>query len=87
MDSARAARSWRWCPRWAGCKSLEECKIIAIPASHRPAESVRLLQPYSLVAGSRSLWSAASDNGSNPPIPSWEESLRAEERWHMQGVV
>ena len=49
-----------------------------IPVLIRPAEGLRLSRSYNYLAGARLLRITAVDNRSNPPIPRWEESLRAE---------
>ena len=44
----------------------------------RPAEGIRLSQLQTSLAGARSLWCTTADDRGDPPIPRWDESMRAE---------
>ena len=58
-----------------------------VPVLHRPAEGIRLSRPHTSLAGARSLRNTAADDRGDPPIPRWDESMRAK-RWRpMLGVV
>ena len=37
-----------------------------------------ILRPHTSLQGARSLWSTAADDRDDPPIPRWDESMRAE---------
>ena len=56
----------------------EESARTAVLVFHRPAEGIRLYRPHTSLAGACSLRSTAADKRSDPPIPRWDESLRAE---------
>ena len=55
-----------------------ESERATVPVFHQTAEGIRLFQPHTYLAGACSLWSPSTDDGSNPHIPRWDESLRAE---------
>ena len=44
---------------------------------HRPTEGIRLSQPHTSSSDARSLRNTAADNRGDPPIPRWDESMRA----------
>ena len=56
----------------------KETARTTVPVFHRPAEGIRLSRPHTSLAGARSLWSTAADASGDPPIPLWDESMRAE---------
>ena len=55
-----------------------KARVPSVPVFHRPAEGIRLSRPDISLAGARSLWSSAADDRDHPPIPRWDESMRAE---------
>ena len=55
-----------------------ESERAAVPVFRQPAQGIRLSQPHVSLVDARSLWSPATDDASNPHIPRWDESLRAE---------
>ena len=48
-----------------------------VPVFHRPAEGTRLSRPHTSLAGARSLRNTAAYDRGDPPIPRWDESMRA----------
>ena len=56
----------------------KESARTAVPVFHRSEEGLRLCRPHISLAGARSLRSTATHDRSNPPVPRWDESLRAE---------
>ena len=56
----------------------KESARTAILMFHRSAEGIRLSRPHTSLAGARSLRSTATDDRGDPPIPRWDESIRAE---------
>ena len=49
-----------------------------VPVPHRPAEGIRLSRPHTSLADACSLRNTAADDRGDPPIPRWDESMRAE---------
>ena len=50
---------------------------IVVPVFHRPAEGIRLSRPRTSLAGARSPRNTAAADRGDPPIPRWDESMRA----------
>ena len=49
-----------------------------VPVLRRSAEGIRLSRPHTSLAGDRSIRNtAADDRRGDPPIPRWDESIRA----------
>ena len=48
-----------------------------VPVLYRPAEGIRLSRLHTSLAGARSLRNTAADDRGDPPIPRWDESMRA----------
>ena len=65
----------------------KESARTAVPVFHRPAEGIRLSRPHTYLAGARSPRNTAADDRGDPPIPRWDESMRAKRRRPMLGVV
>ena len=63
-------------PKATGVK--KESARTTVLVFHRPAEGIQLSRPHTSLAGTRSLWSTAADDRGDPPIPRWDESMRAE---------
>ena len=61
-----------------GTRVGKESTRTTVHVFHRPAERIRLSRPHPSLAGARSLWSIAADERGDPPIPRWDESIRAE---------
>ena len=50
---------------------------VPVPVLHRSAEGIRLSQPHTSLAGARLVRNTAADDRGDPPIPRWDESMRA----------
>ena len=55
----------------------KESARTTVPVLHRPAKGIRLSRPHTTLAGARSLRNTTADDRSDPPIPRWDESMRA----------
>ena len=56
----------------------KESARTTVPVFHRPADGIRLSRPHTSLASARSLWSTVADDRGDPPVPRWDESVRAE---------
>ena len=81
-SSAGSAHTVR---RRIGCSRSERLQelgrkvcVTTVPVFHGPAKGIRLGRPHTSLAGARSLWSTAEDDRGDPPVPRWDESMRAE---------
>ena len=48
-----------------------------VPVLHRPAEGIRLSRLHTSLSGARSLRNTTADDRGDPPIPRWDERMRA----------
>ena len=55
----------------------KESARATVPVLHRPAKGIRLSRPHTTLASARSLRNTTADDRSDPPIPRWDESMRA----------
>ena len=55
----------------------KESARTTVPVFHRPVEGIRLSRPRTSLAGDRSPRNTAPDDRGDPPIPRWDESMRA----------
>ena len=55
----------------------KESARTTVPVLHRPAEGIRLSRPHTFLASARPLRNTAADDEGDPPIPRWDENMRA----------